>query len=118
MGQVRLTSEAVDGFLLDASDDGVRAVLWTHDVHTESVVDVVLSLHGRGYARRARVRWSRQYREGSVVGLELLSDERRSDRDDLGEEITAIEPIPLVPVGDPRSRDVVVTALVRVGLAR
>lgn len=142
-GQVRLTDSEVDGFLLDASDAGVRAVLWTHHVVRESIVELVLSLSGRGYRRHARVRWARQYREGSVVGLELLSDQMTRDEDrmtvadvevqdlrdieeapaadvlelstDLPDEITSIEAHPLLRVGDPRSRDVVMSAFVRIG---
>ena len=107
-GKVRLPDESVGGFLLDASDDGVRAVLWTHDVRTESVVALALIYRGVPHVRHAMVRWVRAYREGSVVGLELLPEDMPGD-------ITAIEPYPLVPVGDPRTRDVIVRAFVRVG---
>jgi hypothetical protein len=105
-GKVRLPDEAVGGFLLDASDDGVRAVVWTHDVRVESMVEILLSVAGRPHVRHALVRWVRGYREGSVVGLELLPEE-------LAGEPTSIQPLRQVPVGDPRARDVVRGTVVR-----
>ena len=93
-GSIRLPDEAITGFLLDASDTGVRAVLWSHDLRPESVVDLVLSVRGRAHTRRAIVRWARHYREGSVVGLEISPT-------DIPGSVTSIEPHRLVLVGDP-----------------
>jgi len=67
----------VDGWSLNLSPGGLRAILTEHVVAVGDECEVALSDRG-GHRRPCRVAWTQEKQDGQIVGFEFLGNPRDS----------------------------------------
>jgi len=75
-GSARLVVRGVGGFVLDVSDMGMRVAVWETSALEGS--KVLLWVEGDPKLRPGVVKWARRFPDGSIVGIEFITEVPRS----------------------------------------